>query len=252
MPAFAVSHDYESDSSDEAVNQPSPTKGKGNKVPSFNETDFPETFGAAPAPAPAGISFAALNFDGEDVPTSQDQDQQRPRRVVTRIHRLRDMYYKSRELARTPLSKTWNLWVDSGLQGPEKTAECDSTFLGEVETSRAFHPLISPLIAFDSSSGTNIRLFKNSFTSPSALDESLEKGGKWAFSVSKNISKDMFEELCLYAMDDRLGYLADGCVLAVRDSADVLQVWTRSSPSRMMWPRWLATSIRSWGWMRIM
>jgi hypothetical protein len=78
--------------------------------------------------------------------------------------------------------------------------------------------------------GNNVRLFKAGVTSPSALDETLEKGGKWAIAVSKHLSKEMFEELCLYVMDERLGYMADGCVLAVRDVADVLQVWTRSQP----------------------
>ena len=40
------------------------------------------------------------------------------------------------------------------------------------------------------------------------------QGGKWAVAVSKDISRDMFEELCLYVMDERLGYLADGVLPA--------------------------------------
>lgn len=140
------------------------------------------------------------------------------------------MYYKSRDVARAQLSKSWSLYIDSGLQGPEKSAECQSKLLGNIETTRALEPLIAPLRQ-PLGSGTNVRLFKNhNLTSPSALDENLEKGGKWAFAVSKEISRDMFEELCLYVMDDRLGYLADGCVFAVRDRADVLQIWTRSPP----------------------
>jgi len=217
------------ESSDDEVSPSRTNSAKSNKVPSLNETDFPETFGSGGLQPQSGISFAALNFDGQDQSAVSQDAAQPARRVVTRISRLREMYYKSRDVARAPLGKTWSLFVDGGLQGPEKNAECQSKLLGQAETTRAFEPLIAPLRQ-PLGSGSNVRLFKSIFSSPSALDEGLEKGGKWAVAVSKDISRDMFEELCLYVMDERLGYLADGCVFAVRDGADVLQVWTRSAP----------------------
>jgi len=40
-----------------------------------------------------------------------------------------------------------------------------------------------------------------------------------------------FEELCLYVLDERLGWAADGCVYAVRDGIDVVQIWTKTAPN---------------------
>lgn len=141
------------------------------------------------------------------------------------------MYYKSRDLCNKPLGTQWSLYVDSGIQGPEKSVECESQLLGSVSTTKAFDPLISP-IRRGLSPGSNVRLFKsNGLTSPSMLDEILEKGGKWSVAVSKDLSRDVYEELCLYVLDERLGWAADGCVFAVRDGVDVVQIWTKASPN---------------------
>ncbi len=53
-----------------------------------------------------------------------DLSQSRPmqRRTVTRIARLREMYYKSRDLCNKPLGAVWSLYVDSGIQGTQRTA----------------------------------------------------------------------------------------------------------------------------------
>eukprot|EP00656_Telonema_subtile_P001225 TRINITY_DN10570_c0_g1_i4.p1 TRINITY_DN10570_c0_g1~~TRINITY_DN10570_c0_g1_i4.p1 ORF type:complete len:280 (+),score=48.91 TRINITY_DN10570_c0_g1_i4:240-1079(+) len=228
---------YESDSSEEE--SPVKTQRKNNnKAPSLNDTEeFPESFGAgAPAPAvPSGVNFASLA--GKFVPDETnefDLSQSRPmqRRTVTRIARLREMYYKSRDLCNKPLGAVWSLYVDSGIQGPESSVECESKLMGNVGTTKAFDPLIAPLRQAGLASGSNVRLFKsNGLTSPSALDETLAKGGKWAVPVSKELSREMFEELCLYVLDERLGWAADGCVFAVRDGVDVLQIWCKSAPN---------------------
>lgn len=141
------------------------------------------------------------------------------------------MYYKTRDLCNKPLGTEWTLHVDSGIQGPEKSAECESQLLGNVYTTKAFDPLISP-VRRGLTPGSNVRLFKsNGLTSPSMLDETLEKGGKWSVAVSKDLSRDVFEELCLYVLDERLGWAADGCVYAVRDGVDVVQIWTKAAPN---------------------
>jgi len=228
---------YESDSSEEASPQ-KPQRKNNNRAPSLDDAEaFPETFGAGSAPTqgiPSGVDFASLAGKFTPDETNEfDLTQPRPmqRKTITRISRLREMYYKSRDLCNKPLGTHWSLYVDSGIQGPEKSVECESQLLGNVPTTKAFEPLISP-VRQGLSSGSNVRLFKsNGLTSPSMLDEILEKGGKWSVAVSKDLSRDMFEELCLYVLDERLGWAVDGCVYAVRDVVDVLQIWTKASPN---------------------
>jgi len=227
---------YESDSEEETPQKPQ--KKNNNRAPSLDDAEaFPETFGAGTAQAqgiPSGVDFASLAGKFTPDETNEfDLTQARPmqRKTITRISRLREMYYKSRDLCNKPLGTQWSLYMDSGIQGSEKTAECESQLLGSVHTTKAFDPLMKP-VRLGLSPGSNVRLFKsNGLTSPSMLDETLEKGGKWSVAVSKDLSKDVFEELCLYVLDERLGWAADGCVYAVRDGIDVVQIWTKTAPN---------------------
>merc|ERR1712086_105371 len=217
---------YESDSEDD---QPKTQSGLP-RSPSFDDSEaFPETLGgASPVRASAVPNFAGLaaSFQGH-VSTSQTQTVRKPIRRLPRVHKI----YQDRSLASKPLSNNWTLYVDEGLQ--DQNAECESTNCGTINTMKEFFPVWT---GFNCSHtvmpGSNIRLFKtDQHTSPSVLDTTLEQGGKWSIPVSKTISRDMFEELALYLLDERLGEAVVGTVFAIRDEVDLLQIWMAKSPN---------------------
>lgn len=231
---------YESSDEEGAPPNPGAKASSGNKAPNMNDTEaFPAALGTGAAPhasqVPNGVNFASLA--GKFTPPQQEEfDLTKPikmvRKPISRISRVRDIY-KSRDIVNVPLAHGWALYTDNGMIGPEKQAECVSNKCGEVQCMREFFPVWNRSERAGAvSSGSHIRLFKSDVhSSPSVLDGMLEKGGKWAIPVSKQISKDMFEELSLYILDERLGDAVVGGVYAIREHVDVLQVWTRTAPS---------------------
>merc|ERR1711957_549316 len=217
---------YESDSEDD---QPKTQSGLP-RSPSFDDSEaFPETLGgASPVRASAVPNFAGLaaSFQGH-VSTSQTQTVRKPIRRLPRVHKI----YQDRSLASKPLSNNWTLYVDEGLQ--DQNAECESTNCGTINTMKEFFPVWTGFnCSHTVATGSNIRLFKtDQHTSPSVLDTALEQGGKWSIPVSKTISRDMFEELALYLLDERLGEAVVGTVFAIRDEVDLLQIWLSKAPS---------------------
>jgi len=227
-----VDMSYESDSDDDV---PKTQNAKhSNKAPSFNDSEaFPETLGGgAPVEASAVPNFAGLaaSFQGQEHASNQQTEV--VRRPITRLPRVHKIY-QDRSVASKPLSNNWTLYVDEGIQGSEKSAECESTSCGTIHTMKEFFPVWnSRNCSHTVMPGSNIRLFKTDLhTSPSVLDNTLEQGGKWSVPVSKNISRDMFEELALYLLDERLGETVVGTVFAIRDEVDLLQIWLAKSPN---------------------
>lgn len=139
--------------------------------------------------------------------------------------------YRDRSLASKPLSNNWTLYVDEGLT--DQSTECESTNCGAINTMKEFFPVWTGFnCSHTVAAGSNIRLFKTDHhTSPSVLDIALEQGGKWSIPVSKTISRDMFEELALYLLDERLEETVVGTVFAIRDEVDLLQIWVAKSPN---------------------
>merc|ERR1712195_128283 len=209
---------YESDSEDD---QPKTQSGLP-RSPSFDDSEaFPETLGgASPVRASAVPNFAGLaaSFQGH-VSTVQTQTVRKPIRRLPRVHKI----YQDRSLASKPLSNNWTLYADEGLQ--DQNAECESTNCGTINTMKEFFPVWTGFnCSHTVATGSNIRLFKtDQHTSPSVLDTALEQGGKWSIPVSKTISRDMFEELALYLLDERLGEAVVGTVFAIRDEVDLQQ-----------------------------
>merc|ERR1711865_59807 len=226
FPKMPVDMTYESDSEDD---QPKTQSGLP-RSPSFDDSEaFPETLGgASPVRASAVPNFAGLaaSFQGH-VSTSQTQTVRKPIRRLPRVHKI----YQDRSLASKPLSNNWTLYVDEGLQ--DQNAECESTNCGTINTMKEFFPVWTGFnCSHTVATGSNIRLFKtDQHTSPSVLDTALEQGGKWSIPVSKTISRDMFEELALYLLDERLGEAVVGTVFAIRDEVDLLQIWLSKAPS---------------------
>jgi hypothetical protein len=228
-----VDMSYESDSDDDAPETQN-AKRSNNKAPSLNDSEaFPETLGGgAPVEASAVPNFAGLaaSFQGQELAQSQRAEPVRkPVMRLPRVHKI----YKHRSVANKPLSNDWTLYVDEGIQGSEKSAECESTSCGTIHTMKEFFPAwTSRNCSHTVMPGSNIRLFKtDQHTSPSVLDTTLEQGGKWSIPVSKTISRDMFEELALYLLDERLGETVVGTVFAIRDEVDLLQIWLSKAPS---------------------
>merc|ERR1711865_78948 len=228
-----VDMSYESDSDDDAPKTQN-AKRSNNKAPSLNDSEaFPETLGGgAPVEASAVPNFAGLaaSFQGQELAQSQRAEPVRkPVMRLPRVHKI----YKDRSVANKPLSNDWTLYVDEGIQGSEKSAECESTSCGTIHTMKEFFPAwTSRNCSHTVMPGSNIRLFKtDQHTSPSVLDTTLEQGGKWSIPVSKTISRDMFEELALYLLDERLGETVVGTVFAIRDEVDLLQIWLSKAPS---------------------
>merc|ERR1712195_303638 len=226
FPEMPVDMTYESDSEDD---QPKTQSGLP-RSPSFDDSEaFPETLGgASPVRASAVPNFAGLaaSFQGH-VSTSQTQTVRKPIRRLPRVHKI----YQDRSVASKPLSNNWTLYVDEGLQ--DQNAECESTNCGTINTMKEFFPVWTGFnCSHTVATGSNIRLFKtDQHTSPSVLDTALEQGGKWSIPVSKTISRDMFEELALYLLDERLGEAVVGTVFAIRDEVDLLQIWMAKSPN---------------------
>merc|ERR1711998_109669 len=223
--AMPLDMSYESSDEDgapKAERKASPS----NKAPNMNDTEaFPAALGSGAAPhgsqVPNGVNFASLV--GKFTPPQQEEfDLSKPikkvRKPISRISRVRDIY-KSRDIVNKPLAHHWAVYADNGMIGPEKQAECVSSKCGVVECMREFFPMWNSGECVTAvSSGSHIRVFKSDMhTSPSVLDGMLEKGGKWAIPVSKAISRDMFEELSLYTLDERLGDAVVGTVYAIRD-----------------------------------
>lgn len=224
---------YESDSDDDAPKTQN-AKRSNNKAPSLNDSEaFPETLGGgAPVEASAVPNFAGLaaSFQGQEI--IQAQRAEIVRKPITRLPRVHKIY-QDRSVANKPLSNNWTLYVDEGIQGSEKSAECESTSCGTIHTMKEFFPAYNGRnCSHTNMPGSNIRLFKtDQHTSPSVLDTTLEQGGKWSIPVSKTISRDMFEELALYLLDERLGETVVGTVFAIRDEVDLLQIWLAKAPS---------------------
>lgn len=222
---------YDSDSDDDAPKK-TERKVSSNKAPSLSDTEaFPETLGGgAPVETSEVPNFASLSFQQDEF------DLNKPvamvRKPITRLPRVRDMY-KARDVVNKPLSNGWTLYVDNGIQGPEKQAECESEKCGTAEHMREFFPVWNSRSCSSTvASGSHVRMFKtDAHTSPSVLDTTLEQGGKWAIPVSKSISRGMFEELALYLLDERLGETVVGTVFAIRDDVDVLQIWLKQCPA---------------------
>jgi hypothetical protein len=79
--------------------------------------------------------------------------------------------------------------------------------------------------------GSNVRLFRSEYENPSPENDKLAKGGKYQIRVSKAIAQDMFEELCLYLMDNRLDNAVVGVCWCIRANLDLLQMWTKNPVS---------------------
>jgi hypothetical protein len=228
-----VDMSYESDSDDDAPKTQN-AKRSNNKAPSLNDSEaFPETLGGgASVEASAVPNFAGLaaSFQGQEIIRAQRAEI--VRKPITRLPRVHKIY-QDRSVANKPLSNNWTLYVDDGIQGSEKSAECESTSCGTIHTMKEFFPAYNGRnCSHTIMPGSNIRLFKtDQHTSPSVLDTTLEQGGKWSIPVSKTISRDMFEELALYLLDERLGETVVGTVFAIRDEVDLLQIWLAKAPS---------------------
>merc|ERR1711865_189228 len=135
-----VDMSYESDSDDDAPKTQN-AKRSNNKAPSLNDSEaFPETLGGgAPVEASAVPNFAGLaaSFQGQELAQSQRAEPVRkPVMRLPRVHKI----YKDRSVANKPLSNDWTLYVDEGIQGSEKSAECESTSCGTIHTMKEFFP----------------------------------------------------------------------------------------------------------------
>jgi hypothetical protein len=222
----------ESESDDDVPKTQNVKRSQNNKAPSLSDTEaFPETLGGgAPTEAASVPNFAGLAANFQSPGPALNKPAQIARKPITRLPRVRDIY-KARDVASKPLSNTWTMYCDAGIQGSEKNAECESQSCGSVATMKEFFPVWAKC-ASTVLPGSNIRMFKTDLhTSPSPLDTQLDQGGKWSIPVSKAISRDMFEELALYMLDERLGETVVGTVFAIRDEVDLLQIWLKQSPS---------------------
>lgn len=217
----------------------SPAK-KNNVAPKINDTEaFPDAgwgSGSGSAAPTGGKSFASLA--SEVLPEQKggiDTDKpiivKMPRPVVkARIVKVREAYKRdgSKKMG------AFKLFHDEGMPAgvPEKKAEMDMSQIGDViSTISDFQRSWREVEKMPQDEGTNIRLFKAEFDTPSPDNNMLEKGGKYQLRVNKTLSSDMYEELCTYLMDNRLDNAVVGVCMCIRAGFDLIQLWTKNASS---------------------
>jgi len=231
---------YEDDNTEEDT---SPKKTTNSSAPAFNDTsEFPEAEwgpGAASAPAPAtGKTMAELA--AETIPEQKSKiDLDKPIIIKvpraapkTRIQKVREAYKKVDD--RKSLMNKYKVYHDDGLpEGvSEKKVLCEMTQVGsDIEILRDFEKTWQAVLKMPLDAGSNVRVFRSEIIEPSPENESISKGGKYQIRASKQIARDMMEELCLYLLDNRLDPAIIGVCWCPRANYDLVQMWTKKEAS---------------------
>jgi hypothetical protein len=218
-------------------------KPKSQAPPKLDDSEaFPETGWAAStvdAKAPEK-SFASLA--SEVLPPQKDQlDYSQPIKIKVprkplpaRIKKVRDQYTRQHQSYVKTLDTNCIMYHDEGLpEGNDKKAPCESATVGKpVRSLKELEQCWTEVSKRRLEDGCNLRLFKSDISSPSHSDPACEKGGKYLLRVKKELSRDMFEELCLYFCDQRLDpAVTIGLCLCIRPKLDVIQIWTKNVAS---------------------
>jgi len=212
---------------------------KSSNAPNLNDQSaFPEaTWGAgAEGPAFDGKSFASLAAETLP-PQKSGLDLNQPIRIKVARPPVKPRITKVREAYKRDNTKrlgSFTMYHDEGMPAgvSEKKASCEMAEVGSTITNvQEFNSSWRELEKLPKDEGTNVRLFRSEYQEPSPEDEKLEKGGKYQLRVSKAIAQDMFEELCLYAMDARLDNAVVGVCWCIRANLDLIQMWTKNPAS---------------------
>jgi hypothetical protein len=218
------------------------TKTKKPSKLDVNDSEaFPDGgFGSASAPAaaaPGGKSFASLA--SEVLPEQKgglDLTGGGPIRIKVarppvkpRITKVRAAY-KSDETKRMG---NFTMFHDEGMPAgvSEKKATCEMSTVSSISNIKDLNSALRDLAKLPMDDGANVRLFSSNFDEPSPAHHDLEKGGKYQIRVSKAISLEMFEELCLYFMDGRIDNAVVGLCYCIRTNFNLMQLWTKNAAS---------------------
>lgn len=215
------------------------TQNKSNKAPSLNDTEaFPDagwgTGSVSAAPA-NGKSFASLTAESGPPEKAAGDLGDGPIRIKVKRPPQKPRITKVRENYRGDLKKigTYSMYHDEGVPAgvSEKKAPCAMDLVGKIESVKDLNKCLRDVKNLSRDEGVNIRVFKAQYEEPSAASDDFEKGGRYQISVGKDIAENMFEELAIYLMDSRLENAIVGVCWCIRDSYDLIQLWTKNASS---------------------
>jgi len=212
---------------------------KPQKLDVNDSEAFPSEFGPgknAPAAAPVGKSFASLASEvlpeqkgGLDLNSGPIRIKVARPPVKPRITKVRDAYKRDE----TKRMGNFTMFYDEGMPAgvSEKKAACEMSTVSTISSVKDLNSALRDLAKLPLDDGSNVRLFSSNFDEPSPAHPDLEKGGKYQIRVSKQISRDMFEEMCLYFMDGRFDNAVVGMCYCIRTNFDLMQLWTKNAAS---------------------